>query len=154
MPKILISKAFSFLYFYCFVIDKWHNISGDFEKDISSASSKIIIFAPYLSKYEVQNFILYAAKSLANGCTVQVYTCRQEDEAKRKKLELCLMFLKDAGIKVGQKDSFSQKIAVLDESILWYGSVNFLGYTEKDECCMRIVNAQIASEVEGEVLAE
>ena len=29
MPKILISKAFSFLYFYCFVIDKWHNISGE-----------------------------------------------------------------------------------------------------------------------------
>ena len=29
MPKILISKAFSFFIFYCFVIDKWHNISGD-----------------------------------------------------------------------------------------------------------------------------
>ena len=29
MPKILISKAFSFFYIkVCFVIDKWHNISG------------------------------------------------------------------------------------------------------------------------------
>ena len=27
MPKILISKAFSFYIKFCFVIDKWHNIS-------------------------------------------------------------------------------------------------------------------------------
>ncbi len=38
MPKILISKTFSFFYIkFCFVIDRWHNISGD----------KLTAFAPH-----------------------------------------------------------------------------------------------------------
>ena len=34
----------------------------------------------------------------------------------------------------------------------WYGSINFLGFTEQDACSMRIENPKIASEIEGEIL--
>ena len=54
--------------------------------------------------------------------------------------------------KVIEQENASQKIAIIDEKILWYGNINFLGYTENEECCMRIVDNKIASEIEAEVL--
>ena len=124
---------------------------SDFEKDIASATSKIIISVPYLSRLEVQNFILKISSLIAKGVIIQIFINKPKDDAKLKKFELCVKLLEEAGIKVALKESFSQKIAVIDEKILWYGSVNFLGYTEAEECCMRIVDARIASEVEGEL---
>ena len=32
------------------------------------------------------------------------------------------------------------------------GNINYLGYAEMEECCMRIEDAKIASEIEGEVV--
>ena len=123
----------------------------DFEKDIAASSSRIVIAVPYLSKYNVQAFVSMAEKRSVKGVRIQISACKPNDESKQKKLLQCVKILEDAGVQVALKDSFSQKIAIIDEKILWYGSVNFLGYTETDECCMRIINAQIASEVEGEI---
>ena len=125
----------------------------DFEKDLMAATSKIIMSVPYLSKYEVQNFILKASSLIAKGVSIKIFICKPKDESKQKKLDPCVKLLEDAGIQVVQRESFSQRIAIIDEKILWYGSVNFLGFTESEECCMRIVNVQIASEVEGEVMS-
>ena len=61
--------------------------------------------------------------------------------------------LENAGVKLFEHENVSQKIAVIDEKILWYGNVNFLGYTENEECCMRIVDNKIASEIEGELIS-
>ena len=124
----------------------------DFEKDILSAKSKIVITAPYLSKKETHNFAMLTAKKVAEGVTIIVYVRKAEDEAKENKLQSCIQLLENLGIRVEQKNSLSQKIAIVDEKILWYGNINYLGYTEMGECCMRIVDVKIASEIEGEVV--
>lgn len=122
-----------------------------FEKDISDAKSKIIITAPYLSKSETQRFILLASKKIAEGVSIRILVRKTIDEAKTKKLEAWIQLLDNNGIKVKQTDDVFQKIAIIDEKILWYGNVNYLGYTEIDECCMRIANTQIGSEIEAEI---
>lgn len=124
-----------------------------FENDLLSASSKIVISANYLSKAEVQNFILLASSLITKGVNVFVFVTKSKDESKQKKLTLCKKLLKDVGIKVFEKEELCQKVSVIDEKILWYGSVNFLGYTENEECCMRIMEPKIASEIEGEIMA-
>ena len=40
----------------------------------------------------------------------------------------------------------------IDEKVLWYGNINFLGFTESEECAMRIVNPTIAAEIEGAIV--
>ena len=60
--------------------------------------------------------------------------------------------LEAAGASVFQRENISQRLAVFDEKILWYGSINFLGYSEADDCSIRICNAQIASAVEAEII--
>ena len=61
------------------------------------------------------------------------------------------MFAK-IGATVSNKENISQKIAVIDEKVLWYGNINFLGYTETEECSMRLVNPSVASEIEAEIV--
>ena len=123
-----------------------------FEKDISGAKNRIIITAPYLSRSETQTFILLASKLLTSGVVIHIFLRRPDDEGKLKKLQTCLNLLESAGITVIQKENISQKIVIIDEKVLWYGNINFLGFTESEECAMRIVNPTIASEIEGEIL--
>ncbi len=125
---------------------------SDFNKDILSATSKIIISVPYLSKAEVQDFVLSSTALLVKGANIQILVRKQDDEAKQKKIDPCIKMLENIGIKVIEQENASQKIAIIDEKILWYGNINFLGYTENEECCMRIVDNKIASEIEVEIL--
>ena len=125
---------------------------SDFQKDILSAASKIIISVPYLSKSNVQNFVLSSTTLLVKGVSIQIIVRKQEDEAKRKKSEPCIEMFENIGIKVIEQENISQKITIIDERIIWYGNINFLGYAENEECCMRIVDNIIASEIESEIL--
>ena len=60
--------------------------------------------------------------------------------------------LETAGAFVSGKENITQRLAVFDEKILWYGSINFLGYSEAEDCSIRICNAEIASAVEAEMI--
>ena len=122
------------------------------KKDILSAASKIIISVSYLSKSDVQNFVLSSTTLLVKGVSIQIIVRKQEDEAKRKKSEPCIEMFENIGIRVIEQENISQKITIIDEKIIWYGNINFLGYTENEECCMRIVDNKIASEIESEIL--
>ena len=60
--------------------------------------------------------------------------------------------LETAGVFVSEKENITQRLAVFDAKILWYGSINFLGYSETEDCSIRICNAEIASAVEAEMM--
>ena len=124
-----------------------------FQKDLLSAASKIIICVPYLSKAEVQDFVLNYSGLLVKGINIQIILRKQDDDAKRKKVEPCIKILENVGIKASENENFSQRIAIIDEKTLWYGNINFLGYTENEECCMRIGDNKIASEIESEIIS-
>lgn len=125
---------------------------SDFQKDILSAASKIIISVPYLSKVNVQEFVLSSTTLLVKGVNIQILVRKQNDDAKQKKIAPCISMLENIGIKVIEQENISQKITIIDEKIMWYGNINFLGYTENEECCMRIFDNKIASEIESEIL--
>lgn len=125
---------------------------SNFEKDLLSAKDTIVISSPYLLKQEVNRFILIATKLIADGTKIFVITKSLSDESKSKTQDELVKSLKNAGVQVFIKENLSQKIAVLDKKVLWYGSVNFLGFSEQDDCCMRIFSPQIVSEVEAEIV--
>lgn len=125
---------------------------SDFQKDILSTASKIIISVPYLSKVNVQEFVLSSTTLLVKGVNIQILVRKQDDDAKQEKIAPCISMLENIGIKVIEQENISQKITIIDEKIMWYGNINFLGYTENEECCMRIFDNKIASEIEAEIL--
>ena len=53
------------------------------------------------------------------------------------------------GINVKTKNNIHQKFAVIDQKIVWYGSINLLSYGTSEESIMRIESVDIAAELMG-----
>jgi phosphatidylserine/phosphatidylglycerophosphate/cardiolipin synthase-like enzyme len=45
------------------------------------------------------------------------------------------------------KSNIHQKFEIIDQRIVWYGSINLLGYGRSEETIMRIESAGIAHEL-------
>lgn len=52
-----------------------------------------------------------------------------------------------AGVALIFKSGIHQKFAIIDRRIVWYGSVNLLGYGHSEETLMRLESPSIAAEL-------
>jgi phosphatidylserine/phosphatidylglycerophosphate/cardiolipin synthase-like enzyme len=57
--------------------------------------------------------------------------------------------LRDKGIIVVEKANIHQKFAVIDDRLVWYGSINLLSFGNSEESIMRLESASIAHELLG-----
>lgn len=132
----------------------------DFEKDLTCTEKSVILFLPFLTKAQVQNFIHLLSKNISNGARVLIFTKRASGAETRKKQDAMILQLENAGIKVEKQNGLSPKTAIIDGKILWYGNVNFLSVSnfltssteENDECTIRIFSASVAQEIESEMV--
>lgn len=58
-----------------------------------------------------------------------------------------LDLLTESGLTILFKSNIHQKFAVMDQTIVWYGSINLLSYGNAQESIMRIESAHIANEL-------
>ena len=119
--------------------------------DISAAQSEILIVSPFVSKRRV----LSALDTLANlKGIVTVVTKPPEDyiEKDRLKIAECIELLAKSGITVRTRERIHQKFAIMDQRVVWYGSINLLSYGRSEESIMRIENVDIALELLGGII--
>ena len=78
-----------------------------------------------------------------------VVTRRPEDfrEKDAAALRETLKAFKDAGIRLVLRSNIHQKFAVIDQRIIWYGSINLLSYGDAEESIMRLESPAIANEL-------
>jgi phosphatidylserine/phosphatidylglycerophosphate/cardiolipin synthase-like enzyme len=93
--------------------------------------------------------IQYLKISLENRLRVIVVTRPIEDfkEKDRRALRRTLDLLKNECISVVFKSNIHQKFAIMDQKIVWYGSINLLSYGRSQESIMRIESSNIANEL-------
>ena len=65
----------------------------------------------------------------------------------RPALEETLASLQDTGVRLRFKANIHQKFAVIDQKIVWYGSINLLSYGSAQESIMRLESPNIAQEL-------
>ena len=91
---------------------------------------------------------------IESGVKVTVVTRPPEDfkERDRDTVVECAERLRKNGVTVKYKSDFHQKFTVIDQSVVWYGSVNFLSFGTHEESIMRFENADIAGQLMDTVL--
>lgn len=62
-------------------------------------------------------------------------------------LQSCLGLLKNTGVRVVFRSNIHQKFAVIDQRIVWYGSINLLSFGSAEESIMRLESPNIANEL-------
>ena len=62
-------------------------------------------------------------------------------------MQSCLDLLKNSGVREIFRSNIHQKFAVIDQRIVWYGSINLLSFGSAEESIMRLESTNIANEL-------
>lgn len=120
-----------------------------FCRDVETTQNEILIVSPFMRKARLTQILKVLSPILMNNVSVTIVTRPPEDfKDKDKQIVIdCAEQLKQYGIKVIYKSDFHQKFAIMDQSIVWYGSVNFLSFGTHEESIMRFENSDIAHQL-------
>ena len=88
------------------------------------------------------------------GSAHEVYSGIASDESRKQRivmgrpaLKATHVLLQRAGVRLVFKANIHQKFAVIDQKIVWYGSINLLSYGSAQESIMRLESPNIAQEL-------
>jgi phosphatidylserine/phosphatidylglycerophosphate/cardiolipin synthase-like enzyme len=87
--------------------------------------------------------------ALRKGVSVTVVTRPSQDYGTKDTamLQETLDLLQGAGVLMVYRSNFHQKFAIIDQRIVWYGSINLLSFGNAEESIMRLESPNIAYEL-------
>ena len=120
-----------------------------FEKDVLSANKSIVISSPFLSSRKVEWLVEQSETLQKRGVTIKVFSLSPEaypEDGREHHREL-LERIATAGICVKTQNHCYERYAVIDQSLVWYGSMNLLSRGKEEDSLMRIISPEIAAEL-------
>ena len=120
-----------------------------FEKDVVSASKSIVISSPSFSFKKVNWLCAESEHLQLRGVSVVVLTLEPEDypEDGRDQHKSHIEHLISSGVNVVQRHKYRERFAIIDKSLVWYGSMTLLSNEKEDDSLMRINNPAVAEEL-------
>lgn len=117
-----------------------------FEIDLMAASSRIVISSPSLSGRKISRLLVLTKD---RGVSIVVFTSDPEayPEDGREHHKELIQRLQASGVRVVLQEHCYERYAVIDNSLVWYGSMNLLSNEKEDDNLMRLVSAAIAEEL-------
>lgn len=123
-------------------------------QDIKSAHKEVLIVCPFMRKNRITQLSKTLTQTVQNGASVTVITRPPEDfkESEQNTVKDNSALLQNLGVNVIYKSEFHQKFTIVDNQIVWYGSVNFLSFGTNEESIMRFVSFDVAGELKDTVM--
>jgi phosphatidylserine/phosphatidylglycerophosphate/cardiolipin synthase-like enzyme len=131
-----------------FIFDK-SNFLPVFVNDLATAVREILIVSPFITRTRTVQMMPHLRTPLQRNVRVVVVT-RPIEEFRGKdvtSLQEALALLEQAGLTVRFRPNIHQKFAVMDQRIVWYGSINLLSFGSAEESVMRLESPNIACEL-------
>ncbi len=130
------------------IFDK-SNFLPVYNNDILAAEREILIVSLFVTKRRTLQMMQQLEIALRNMVRVIVVTRPTGDfgEKNPTALQGTLDMLQHAGVKVVFRSNIHQKFALIDQKIVWYGSINLLSFGSAEESIMRLESPNIASEL-------
>lgn len=125
------------------------NYADTYWRDIEEARSSIVISSPRLNTEKVNRIISEAGKRQELGVKVTIVTWHPDAyKYGRAEVRMELMEkLRKAGFEVKLVEESCEHFAVIDNEIVWYGSVNLLSKEDAEDNLMRVGSRKIAAEL-------
>lgn len=118
--------------------------------DISNCKNELLIESPYITSNRVEMLLPCLKKALDRKVKVDIITrdpAEHEEYIKYQATENILRCV-ELGINVQLiKGYFHRKLAILDNTILWEGSLNILSQSNSKEVMRRIVSKPVVEEM-------
>lgn len=118
--------------------------------DIDSAQKSVAVFSGFVTPTRVAAYGDLFRRKLSEGVTIRCVTRPPKFNGSIPKEEgrKALDTLQGLGCVVDTRARIHEKIVIIDDKIVWFGSLNMLSHTARtDEMMMRIDNADAAKQV-------
>lgn len=124
-----------------------------FCKDIMSAHDEILIVSPVLRKNAVRRIMKYLSKAISFGTSVKIITVSPTElkDSAKKSMEDSIALLRSCGVNLTHKPNVYQNFVAIDNRIVWYGNVNFLGYDSMESNVLRLVGSDVAMQLKDKL---
>ena len=116
---------------------------------MEDAKTSIVVSSTLLRYSKVNKFISDLKPLQERGVKITVLTWNPDSYNFGSSIHKMDMFrtLNEAGIEVVLKEENCLHFAVIDNSVVWYGSLNLLGKEDVEDNIMRIESDEIAAEL-------
>ena len=109
-----------------------------YTSDLTKAKHSIVISSPKLYRTE-QNPLVTLLKELAQqGIEILITTAAENEQT---------VFIQSKGLSVKVKPKLSLYTTIIDKEVVWYGSINTLGYASKDDNMIKVTDIYLANEL-------
>lgn len=113
-------------------------VSRGVEWDIAHAHHSIDIYCAFLAANPVRYWLRRLEPQIAAGARVTVHTRRHEPGTKEADL---VATLQSAGCRIEARERMHEKVLILDDTVLWHGSLNLLAHGGSTDLMMRITDS-------------
>lgn len=120
-----------------------------YERDLRQAGKEIVISSPGMNKSMVAKTMDFVKERQSAGVAVSVVTLPAKDYPNNR-VEVTKQLVGElarAGILVIEKSGLHEHFAIIDQEIVWYGSLNLLSRGKEDDSLMRVQSVDIAAEL-------
>ncbi len=120
-----------------------------FLQDVAQARQSVLIFSPFAAPRRVQ-WLASALEQCAQKripVTIVMRSPEALPERSRKGAQIAVEGLKSQNCSLVFRSDIHQKYAIIDNNIVWYGSINLLSFGSSQESMMRLVSSSIAREL-------
>lgn len=125
------------------------NYAETYWKDLEEANSAVVVSSPRLNNQKVDRIIKILGKRRELGAKVTIVTWHPDaykygkDDVRMELMER----LRKAGFEIRLVEESCEHYAVIDNEIVWYGSVNLLSKEDAEDNLMRVCSKDIAAEL-------
>ena len=129
--------------------------SSVFYADITGAGRSVVIACPTVSKNRVSG-IMEKLLAAVDGNKITIITKPLEDYPLERQIGVApaLRMIEESGVSITYKSGLTQKFAVFDDSIVWYGSINYLSFAKAEENAIRLESPELVGELCAEYIAK
>ncbi len=125
------------------------NYAETYWRDLEEAKTAVIVSSPRLNNQKVNRIISVLGERQELGVKVTIVTWHPDaykygrDDVRMELMER----LRSAGFEIRLMEESCEHYAVIDNEIVWYGSINLLSKEDAEDNLMRVCSGEIAAEL-------
>ena len=109
-----------------------------YTSDLIKAKHSIVISAPKLYRTEKNPLVTLLKELAQQGIEILITTATENEQT---------VFIQSKGLSVKVKPKLSLYTTIIDKEVVWYGSINTLGYASKDDNMIKVTDIHLANEL-------
>lgn len=109
-----------------------------YTSDLTKTKRSIVISSPKLYRTEQNPLVTLLKELTQQGIEILITTAAENEQT---------AFIQSKGLSVKVKPKLSLYTTIIDKEVVWYGSINTLGYASKDDNMIKVTDIYLANEL-------